>query len=314
MEKIRIGISACLLGQKVRYDGGQKQDHYLTGTLAPYVDWEPVCPESECGLGTPREVMNLAGVSSAPRLMTKHTGLDHTHRITQWSDAKLDDLAQRQICGFVFKTRSPSCGLRGVKVRADADGPGGRARGLFAEAFVRRFPLMPMDEESRLYDPAARENFFIRIFTYGRWLELLDTDRSVRGLIEFHTRHKLLVLSHSPRHYTSLGRLLASPDLYPENIHDRYIAMLMDALSLESTIRKHTNVLQHMAGYFKKKLSFREKQELEEAVKQYHDGMVPLLVPLCLIRHHALMHGEDYLAAQFYLFPDPLEVMLRNHA
>jgi len=314
MEKIRIGASACLLGQKVRYDGGHKQDRYLTDTLSPYIDWRPVCPESECGLGTPREVMQLAGDSAAPTLLTTHTSLDHTRRLTLWAKAKLDGLTGDELCGFIFKARSPSCGLRGVEVHAGADGPGGKSRGLFAEAFVSRFPLMPVEEESGLYDPAVRDNIFIRIFAYRRWLELMSTDRSVSGLIQFHTRHKLLVLSHSPGHYTSLGRLLASPGLYPEDIHDRYISVLMEALSLKSTTRKHTNVLQHMAGYFKRKLSPGEKREMEEAIRQYHDGAIPLLVPLCLIRHQSLMHKEDYLQAQFYLFPDPLEVMLRNHA
>jgi len=314
MEKIEIGISACLLGQKVRYDGGHKQDRYLTDTLAPYIDWRPVCPESECGLGTPREVMHLAGDSAAPALLTTYTSLNHTRRITLWAKAKLDDLAGAGLCGFIFKSRSPSCGLRGVKVHAGANGPGGKSRGLFAEAFVRRFPLMPVEEENQLYDPAVRENIFIRIFTYRRWLDLMSTDRSVRGLIQFHTRHKLLVLSHSTRHYTSLGRLLASPGLHPEDIHGRYISMLTEALCLKSTTRKHTNVLQHMAGYFKRKLSPGEKQEIQEVIRQYHDGTVPLLVPLCLIRHHSLMHEEDYLKTQLYLFPDPLEVMLRNHA
>jgi uncharacterized protein YbgA (DUF1722 family)/uncharacterized protein YbbK (DUF523 family) len=314
VEKIRIGISACLLGAKVRYDGGGKQDHYLTDTLASYIDWLPVRPESECGLGVPREVMHLAGDSLAPRLRTVHSGLDHTDRITLWAKSKLDNLVHAGICGFVFKARSPSCSLYGVRVHAAPGSSCGSARGLFAEAFTRHFPLMPVEEEGRLRDPAARESFNARVFTFKRWLELSAKDPSFKALIEFHTRHKLLVLSHSPRHYTSLGRLIASPGPHPEHIYPQYIRLLMEALTLKSTIRKQTNVLQHMAGYFKKRLPPDEKQEMREAIEQYHDGLVPLLAPLCLIRRHALIYKEGYLMTQLYLFPDPLELMLRNHA
>lgn len=314
MDRIKIGISACLLGRKVRYDGGHKQDYYLTDTLSSYVDWLPVCPESECGLGTPREVMHLAGSSHEPRLTTVRNGLDHTDRIMQWAGIKLDDLADSGLCGFVFKARSPSCGLHGVKVHTTSGAPEGSARGLFAEAFIRRFRHMPVEEEGRLHDPAVRENFYARAFSFGRWLELLHRDRSIKGLIEFHTRHKLLILSRSPRHYTSLGRLLASPDRIQENIHEEYISAFMDALCLPPTVRKNTNVLQHMAGYFKKDLPPEEKQEMHETIEQYHKGLLPLLAPLALIRHHARIRKEDYLMAQVYLFPDHPELMLRNHA
>ena len=264
MEKIRIGISRCLLGEKVRYDGEHKQDHYLTDTLASYIDWLPVCPETECGLGVPREVMHLVGDSLEPRLRTIHSGLDHTDRITQWTETKLVELAGARLYGFVFKARSPSCGLRGVRVHTDAGIPIDKAKGLFAEAFINHFPLLPVEEESRLYDPAVRENFYARVFAFRRWLEYLDRDGSFKGLIGFHTHHKLLILSHSPRHYTSLGRLLASPRHLHKNIHQEYIVMFMDAIRLMSTVRKNTNALQHMAGYFKKHLSTDEKLELQE--------------------------------------------------
>jgi uncharacterized protein YbgA (DUF1722 family)/uncharacterized protein YbbK (DUF523 family) len=314
VEKIRIGISACLLGEKVRYDGEHKQDHYLTDTLASYIDWLPVCPESECGLSTPREVMHLVGDRLAPRLRTVHSGLDHTDRISLWAKSKLNDLVHAGLCGFVFKARSPSCSLHGVRVHADPGTSGGSARGLFAEAFIRYFPLMPVEEENRLYDPAVRESFYSRVFTFKRWLELSEKDSSFKALIEFHTHHKFLILSHSPRHYASLGRLLASPGPYPDHIHREYIPSVMEALTLKPTISKQTNVLQHMAGYFRKRLPPDEKQEMREAIERYRDGLVPLVMPLCLIRHQARIHKESYLMAQLYLFPDPLELMLRNHA
>jgi uncharacterized protein YbgA (DUF1722 family)/uncharacterized protein YbbK (DUF523 family) len=313
MEKIRIGISRCLLGEKVRYDGSHKQDHYLTDTLASYIDWLPVCPELECGLGVPREVMHLVGDNLAPRLKTIHSGLDHTDIIMQWTETKLAQLTGAGLCGFVFKARSPSCGLHGVRVHTAAGIAGNRARGLFAQAFINHFPLVPVEEESRLYDPAVRENFYTRVFAFRRWLEYLDRDGAFRGLIEFHTRHKLLVLSHSPRHYTSLGRLLASPGDFHHHVLQAYIVMFMDAIKLMSTVSKNTNVLQHMAGYFKKHLSPDEKSELRGIIEQYRKGLVPLPAPLCLIRHHALVQQENYLMAQLYLFPDPVEQMLRNH-
>lgn len=210
MEKIRIGISACLLGERVRYDGGHKQDHYLTETLASYIEWRPVCPETECGLGAPREVMHLKGDALAPRLMTITSGLDHTDRLAEWTKMKLRALTNDGLCGFVFKARSPSCGLS-VRLHNAAGNSRNKTRGLFAAAYVNHFPLMPVEEEGRLYDPAVRENFFTRVFAYRRWSEHAGKDNSLSGLIGFHARHKLLLLAHSPSHYRALGRLLASP-------------------------------------------------------------------------------------------------------
>jgi uncharacterized protein YbgA (DUF1722 family)/uncharacterized protein YbbK (DUF523 family) len=313
MEKIKIGISRCLLGDKVRYDGGHKEDHYLTGTLGPYVDWFPVCPEVECGLPVPREAMRLVDDPAGPRLKTIHTGVDHTDRMTQWSRTKLEEIAGQGLCGFIFKSRSPSSGMAGVPIYGPAGAPEGKGAGVFASAFMGRFPLIPVEDEERLQDPLLRDNFLARVFVFKGWQELLAKESSTAALIGFHSRHKLLVLSHSTKHYTMLGRLLASPKDNTPGIHSQYIALLMDALRLTSTPKKNTNALSHMAGYFKKYLSGDEKQELAGLIEEYRKGFVPLDVPRALIGHYARKYGEPYLEAQVYLFPHPTEIMLRNH-
>ncbi len=261
MEKIKLGISSCLLGERVRYDGGHKLDHFLTDTLGAYVDWVLVCPEVESGLSVPREAMHLVGDVEAPRLVTIRTGVDHTSRMRQWAKKKVTTLATEDLCGFVFKSRSPSSGMRGVKIYSPEGIPIGTGSGIFAKAFQDRFPLLPVEDEGRLHDPGLRENFIERVFVYKRWQEFMASDRTIGGLVSFHTAHKLLVMAHSPKHYSALGKLVADPKQYkPDELFERYCATLMEGLQLLATVRKNTNVLQHMAGYFKQQLSPDEKQ------------------------------------------------------
>ena len=275
-EKIKRGISSCLLGEKVRYDGGHRLDHFLTDTLGAYVDWVPVCPEVESGLSVPREAMHLVGDPEAPRLVTIGSGVDTTSRMRRWANKKLTALAALDLCGFVFKSRSPSSGLRGVKIYSPEGMPVSTGSGLFAKAFQDRFPLLPVEDEGRLHDPALRENFIERIFVYRRWQEFGSSDKSVGGLVSFHTSHKLLIMAHSPRHYSVLGKLVADPRKYRrEELFERYLAALMDGLQFLATVRKNTNVLQHMAGYFKKLLSTDEKQELQDVITNYHRDCCP---------------------------------------
>ena len=314
-QKIKLGISSCLLGEKVRYDGGHKLDHYLKDTLGRFVEWTPVCPEVECGLSVPREAMHLTGSADAPRLVTRRTGLDYTGQMQQWAAQKIIELQKADLSGFIFKSKSPSSGLSGVKVY-DAHGvPGRKGIGIFAKIFMEFLPLVPVEDEGRLKDPELRENFIERVFVYRRWQEYLRTDRSVKGLIAFHTNHKLLLLSHSTRHYTYLGRLVAeAKNRKPSDLHSEYVSTLMDGLRLIATVRKNTNVLQHIAGYFKKKLSPDEKQELIGIIETYHRQLVPLIVPITLVNHYARKFEDPYLRRQHYLNPHPLELMLRNHA
>jgi uncharacterized protein YbgA (DUF1722 family)/uncharacterized protein YbbK (DUF523 family) len=313
--KIKLGISSCLLGEKVRYDGEHKLDHFLTDTLGEYIDWLPVCPEVESGLPVPREAMHLVGDPEAPRLMTIQSGVDHTGRMRQWANRKIKVLGSEDLCGFVFKSRSPSSGMRGVTIYSPEGMPVGTGSGLFAKAFQDGFPLLPVEDEDRLYDPALRENFIERVFVFKRWRTFRETDGTVGGLIAFHAFHKLLVMAHSLKHYSALGKLVADPKKYKREIlFEHYGAALMEGLRFLATVKKNTNVLQHMAGYFKKQLSFDEKQELQDVITNYHRERVPLIVPITLLQHYVRKYDEEYLKQQVYLNPHPLELMLRNHA
>jgi uncharacterized protein YbgA (DUF1722 family)/uncharacterized protein YbbK (DUF523 family) len=312
--KIKLGISSCLLGEKVRYDGGHKLDHYLKETLGQYVDWLPVCPEVEYGLPVPREAMHLAATAEGIRLVTSRTGVDHTYGMSRWAGQRLNELLKEGLCGFIFKSRSPSSGMRGVKVYNPSGIPAHKGVGIFAGAFMKRFPLMPVEDDGRLQDPALRENFIERVFVFRRWREFQGSKAKIKDLVSFHTDHKLLVLSHSTRHYRTLGSMVADAKKFqPEKLHSEYLCNLMEGLKLLSTTKKNTNVLHHIMGYFKKMISSEEKQELLEVIENYHKGLVPLIVPVTLIKHYVRKSGEQYLARQHYLNPHPVELMLRNH-
>jgi uncharacterized protein YbgA (DUF1722 family)/uncharacterized protein YbbK (DUF523 family) len=311
---IRLGISSCLLGENVRYNGGHKLDRYLHDTLGPFVQWVPVCPEVECGLGIPREAMRLVGDPEAPRLLTSKSGVDHTERMRRWGDRRLEELAGEDLCGFVFKSASPSSGLKGVKVYDEHGSPSRRGVGMFARAFTERFPLLPVEDDGRLNDPGLRENFIERVFVYRRWKDFEQADGSIRGLVQFHTDHKLLLMAHDPRAVPALGSIVAAAKGRPRRaVLDEYLAGLLRALSLAATAKKNVNVLQHALGYFKKQLSADEKAELLEVIGDYHRGHVPLVVPIVLLRHHVRRFADAYLARQVWLHPHPVELALRNH-
>jgi uncharacterized protein YbgA (DUF1722 family)/uncharacterized protein YbbK (DUF523 family) len=316
MPKLRLGISACLLGQPVRFDGGHQQDRFITDTLGRYVEFVPVCPEVECGLGVPREAMRLAGDPEAPRLMTVRTRVDLTDRMLAWARKRVQELEQENLCGFIFKSKSPSSGMARVKVYPE-QAPGSpvtRGVGMFARVFMAHFPLLPVEDEGRLHDPVLRENFIARIFVLQRWRELLAANPNLGALVAFHTRHKLLILSHSPKHYRELGRLVARASELPiHQLYDHYQSRLMDALRLQATPSKNANVLYHLMGYFKKDLSADEKQELLEIIDHYRQGFVPLVVPVTLLNHYVRKYNQPYLKDQFYLHPHPVELQLRHH-
>ncbi len=310
---ITIGVSACLLGEHVRYDGGHKHDHYISDTLGAYFNFVAVCPEVGCGLSTPREAMRLEGDPSAPRLMTRQTRVDLTEQMLAFCAKKVRELAKMDLCGFIFKKDSPSSGLFRVKVYNN-----GQAlkvgSGLFAAAMVRNFPLLPMEEEGRLNDPDIRENFIERIFSYYRWKTFLAAAPGIGRLVEFHTSHKLLLMAHSPQIYRELGTLVGhGSEIKAEELQQRYEKLFMKGLALHSTVKKNTNVLQHIMGYFKQQLSHGEKAELLEVIGQYHDHLVPLVVPLTLLRHYISKYDQQYLKGQVYLAPHPAQLMLRNH-
>lgn len=311
---IKVGVSACLLGEAVRYDGGHKHDHYITATLGRFFSFVPVCPEVESGMPTPREAMRLEGDPAAPLLMTRQSRSDKTGQMLAFCDRKLRELEREDLCGFIFKKGSPSSGLFRVKVYGTGGMPAKSGSGIFAAAVARHFPLLPLEEEGRLNDPGIRENFIERIFSYRRWKDFRAAGFSPGGLVTFHTAHKLLMLAHSPEIYRSLGALVADGrTLPPAELVDRYEALFMKGLTLHATVKKHTNVLQHIMGYFKKVLSPAEKDELLTLIMQYHDGLVPLVVPLTLIKHYVGKYDQHYLQQQVYLAPHPAELMLRNH-
>lgn len=311
---IRLGISSCLLGNEVRYDGGHKRDRYLTDTLGQFFEWVPVCPEVELGLGTPRETLRLVGDPAAPRLVFAKTQADQTDGMQAWAWSRLDDLARLELCGYVLKSDSPSCGMERVRVYGPSGIPSKSGVGIFARALMDRFPLLPVEEEGRLHDLALRENFVERVFCYRRWRDLVE-GRLTRGrLVAFHAAHKLLLLAHSPKHYTELGRLVASAKGFsPKELEARYGVLFMAALRVKATAKKHVNVLQHILGYLKRDLVGRDKAEILALIADYHRGLVPLVVPLTLLKHHLARFPLPYLADQIYLSPHPKELMLRNH-
>jgi len=224
------------------------------------------------------------------------------------------ELEREGLCGFVFKSRSPSSGMARVKVYDTNGVPRSSGVGLFAGIFMEHFPLLPVEEDGRLHDPVMRERFIERIFVFKRWREMESRGRSRGGIVDFHARHKLLVMSHSPKHATAMGRLVArAKERSPKNLHEKYLALLMEALKLKASTRKHTNVLHHIMGTFKKELSPDEKQELLEVIESFHQGIVPLIVPLTLVNHYVRKYDQPYLKGQHYLHPHRIELRLRNH-
>lgn len=311
--RIRIGISSCLLGQQVRFDGNHKQDHYITGTLGDCFEFVPVCPEVGIGMGVPRPTIRLVGTPDNPRAVgVKNTDLDVTEKLIGYGEHMAGKLTR--LSGYIFKSKSPSCGMERVKLY-DAKGMGSKQGvGLYAREIMRAHPLLPVEEEGRLGDPMLRDNFMERVFVYHRWQQLTRKRLTAKALIDFHTRHKLAVMAHGAEPYRALGRLVATAgkDNLPV-LAERYIAELMRALSHRATVRRHTNVLQHVMGYLKKHLSGDDKQELLELIETYRLEQVPRIVPITLLKHHFRKFPNDYIAGQTYMNPEPLELKLRSY-
>jgi len=313
-DKIRLGVSSCLLGEMVRYDGGHQLDRYLRDTLGQYVEYVPVCPEVEMGLPTPRETLRLVEKTDGPRLVFSKSGEDITERMLTWAQQRVRELEKENLCGFVFKAKSPSSGMERVKLYDRNGVPSKQGVGLFARTFMDHFPLLPVEEDGRLHDPRLRENFVECIFTFKRWRDLLARGRTAANLVEFHTRHKLLIMAHSPEIYRQMGKLVAMAGKADRDALFRdYEALLMKGMRLRTSVRKQVNVLQHLLGYFKKQLSADEKQEALEQITLYRNGTLPLIVPITLINHYVRKYQQPYLQQQLYLQPHPVELQLRNH-
>jgi uncharacterized protein YbgA (DUF1722 family)/uncharacterized protein YbbK (DUF523 family) len=313
-DRIRLGVSTCLLGERVRYDGGHKRSRFLTDVLADYVEFVPVCPEVECGFPIPRESFRLFGDPESPRFITSRTKQDFTERMTKWARKRVVELEKENLCGFVLKSDSPSSGMQRIRVYNEKGGVVRTGVGMFARQLLSHFPLMPIEEDGRLNDDGIRENFIERIFAYKRWQDLLASSKSRGGLVRFQTEHKLLILSHSRRHSDEMGRLVAhAKEIPPSELYRQYESLLLEALKVRATVRKHCNVLQHILGYFKKVLTADEKQEVLEIIEQYRKELVPLIVPITLLNHFVRKYDQPYLKQQCYLHPHPSELKLRNH-
>jgi len=311
---VRIGISSCLLGQKVRFDGGHKRDPFLVETFGRFVEWVEVCPEVEVGLGTPREAIRLVRAGGDVRLVGVKSATDHTDAMRRWAAGRVEALARDTLDGYILKKDSPSCGMERVKVYTPGGMPARDGRGLFAEALMARLPLLPVEEEGRLSDPRLRDHFVERVFAHRRLRDLFAGRWTAGGLVAFHAAQKLALLAHSPAGYAALGRLVArAGDLPRAELRAAYEAGFVKALAVMATPRRHVNVLQHIAGYFKTALDEGSRRELAAAIADYQQGLVPLIVPITLVRHHVRRCGIAYLEGQVYLEPHPRELMLRNH-
>ncbi|HKM38629.1 MAG TPA: DUF523 and DUF1722 domain-containing protein [Thiopseudomonas sp.] len=310
---IKVGISSCLLGEPVRFNGGHKQSHLCKDVLSQYFDYVPLCPEQAIGLGTPREPIRLVGNTQQPRAVgTVNPSMDVSAALTEYGQRKAAELTD--ICGYILMQKSPSCGMQRVKVYQDSghtaehDGVG-----LFAAALMQAQPNLPVEEDGRLNDPVLRENFITRVFAYAQWRELLSSGLTLKKLYEFHARYKYQLMANSPSDCTALGRMLANSqqeqfDVLAEN----YFSLFMSALKKIANRGTHTNVLQHISGYIKDSLDADEKRELQALISQYRDSIVPLIVPLTLLKHHFNRHPDPYIAEQVYLQPHPENLSLRN--
>jgi uncharacterized protein YbgA (DUF1722 family)/uncharacterized protein YbbK (DUF523 family) len=313
MPTLRVGVSSCLLGRPVRFDGGHKRHDFIVDTLGPYVEFVPVCPEVEFGLGTPRETMRLVRRAGDIRLVMAN-GDDHTDGLRAFSQKRVERLKDERLSGYILKKDSPSCGMERVKVYDGNGAPARSGQGVFAEALMARWPHLPIEEEGRLQDPRLRENFIERLFAWAELQDLFDGRWTVGQLVAFHTAHKLTLMAHTPEGYRSLGRLVADAKARPRaDVKADYIAGFMGAMTMVATAKKHTNVLQHMVGYLRGRIETADRDELLGAIEDYRQEIVPLVVPITLIRHHVRRHTVDYLQGQTYLAPHPKELMLRNH-
>jgi uncharacterized protein YbgA (DUF1722 family)/uncharacterized protein YbbK (DUF523 family) len=296
----------------VRWDAGHKRDAFLVDALGPFVEWVPVCPELEIGLGVPREPIHLERRAGEVRLVAR-TGADLSARMEAYARRRVHELERLELSGYVLKKGSPSCGFERVPVRNEKGMPEKTGRGAFAAVLVSSSPALPIEDEGRLCDARLRDNWIERVFAYRRLRSFFAGRWSVGALVRFHTAHKLQLLAQAPARYAALGRLVAEAKSLPRPVvRERYQAGFMEALGAIATPRKHVNVLQHVLGHFRRRLDDADRRELAALIEDYGRGLVPLVVPITLVRHHVARLALAYLAGQVYLEPHPKELMLRN--
>ncbi len=308
-----IGISSCLLGQNVRFDGGHKRSGFCTKVLADHVEYVPVCPEMGIGMGTPRPSMRLVKKpvgddQIAIRAITSE-GDDVTDQLTEFAEKTTDTLGH--LSGYVVCAKSPSCGMERVKVYAENGYGSKEGVGLYTQKLMEKYPNLPVEEQGRLNDTLLKENFLTRVYTYRDWKDLLSSGLTKQSLIDFHSGQKYLLMAHNPMIYKACGRLLANLKGDLEPVASEYISLLMRGLSKPATRKTHASVLQHLQGYFKKQLTNKQRKELTQTIDAYRKGTLPLMAPLTLIKHYQNEFESDYLAKQSYLSPHPDELSLR---
>ena len=309
---IRVGVSSCLLGETVRFDAGHKRESFVADVLSLYFELIPVCPEVAIGMGVPRQPIRLQGSAEAPRAIgVKDSSLDVTDALAAYGR----EMATRLdgISGYIFKSKSPSCGLMRVKVYGDSGPASKTGTGIYAREIARALPLVPMEEEGRLNDPGLRENFIERVFAFKRWQTLLADGLSAEKLVEFHAAHKLILLAHGREPLTALGRLVAEAGKRPlDELARTYGEIFMQGLARQATRRRHTDVLFHLMGYLKQCLCGDDKAELVEVIEAYRTGQVPLIVPVTLLKHHFRRNPHPYVEKQLYITWVPSSLGLWN--
>lgn len=313
---LRLGISACVLGHEVRFDGGHKLDRYIRDRIGSFADFVPVCPESDIGLGIPRETLRLVHVVGRdPALLAPKSQSDHSERMRSYAEAKVEEFRTLDLDGFIVKKNSPSCGMERVKVYpvAGVGSPSRDGRGTFTRELIAAMPLLPVEEDGRLQDPVLRENFLDRVFAYRRLKDVFSGSWQHRDLMKWHANEKLLLMAHAD--YKPLGKLVAGGHAMAKDaLEAEYKELFMTALAKPTTVGKHSNVLQHIAGYFRGDLDRSSRTEVHEQIEAYRKRLLPLSVPLTLIKHHIRRLGLDYLQEQSYLLPAPAALALRNHS
>ncbi len=313
-DEIRVGVSACLLGQEVRHDGGHKRDPYVADTLARYFRFVPVCPELDIGLGVPRETLRLVRDGKQVRMLAPASGIDHTTRMRDYARRRVRQLEELGLSGYILKKNSPSCGMTRVRTYTAGGTPAPSDRGLFADTLMDSLPSLPVEEEGRLNDPRLRENFIVRVFAFHRLASFFGTRWRIAELVAFHASEKLLLIAHDPERQQALGRIVASAKATGRRrLRAAYTEAFMHALAHPAGPKRHTNTLQHMLGYLRDHLGQAEHAQVLEAIEEHRLGFVPLAVPLTLIRHYVKLLRLDYLESQTYLSPHPKELALRNH-
>jgi len=313
---IRIGVSSCILGEEVRWNGGHARQRWVTDTFGQFVEYVPVCPEVEVGMGVPRPTVRLQSVGGEVHMVDPKSGVDWTSAMNRLSRRRVSEFADLDLCGFILKKDSPTCGMERVKVVHESGGGSSKdGEGLFAVALRQRYPHLPLEEDGRLNDAKLRENFVERVFAYRRLKDVFTPRWTVGDVVAFHTREKLLLRAHDEVRYRELGRMVAEAASTPRPaFRDHYSDVFMEAMRHQATVAKHVNVLQHMVGFLRRVDDEAGRREMQEAIGDYRAGLVPLVVPTTLIRHLARRHDQEILLDSSYLSPHPKELMLRNHA